>query len=288
MRALMIPHIKALEAAYQLHFYLCFRTHYLRPIFSATQDSSFFGEVLSEVCGRENYHLLETEIAPENLRLLLSLKPDQTVSRAVNMLKGNLSRQFNLKFPGRLQKHTANSLWAKGYFARSSGKVNLDRAREYVASQIPHHGYQGEWTQRLRYQNPKFKSPAFEFEHCFCLLNYHVVLSTQNRIPLFDEAIAPELFDYVVRVGAKHKFAVDRIGLLPDHMHLLLEAVPGVSIEQCVRAILDNTRHWMTSRYSGVLRQTGAWDVWQPSFYAGTVGEYSTAQITKFLRSSVG
>jgi len=284
----MNPHFRALEAAYQLHCYFCFRTHYLRPIFSSDEDSSFFEDVLSDVCSREDYHLLETEIAPENLRLLLSLKPDQTVSKTVNMLKGNLSRQFNLKFPGRLDEHQSNSLWAKGYFAHSSGKVNLDHARQYVASQIQHHGYQGEWTKKLKYQNPRYKSPAFEFEHCFCLLNYHVVMTTQNRIPVFDEAMTPRLFDYIVKVGAKHKFAIDRIGLLPDHMHVILEAVPSVSIEECVRAILENTRHWMTTRYSGVLKQTGAWDVWQPSYYAGTVGEYSTAQVKEFLRGRVG
>jgi putative transposase len=111
------------------------------------------------------------------------------------------------------------------------------------------------------------------------------VFATQNRIPLFDEAIAPGLFDYIVAVGKKHDFAVDRIGLLPDHLHMIIEGIPSTSIEDYALSILNNTSHWMTQKYSGVLRETNAWNVWQPSFYAGTVGEYTTSQVSKFLRN---
>ena len=48
-----------------------------------------------------------------------------------------------------------------------------------------------------------------------------LVLVTKFRAPLFDKAIAPGLFDYVLAVGRKHGFAVDRMSLLPDHMCLL-------------------------------------------------------------------
>ena len=87
-------------------------------------------------------------------------------------------------------------------------------------------------------------------------------------------------------VGRKHGFVVDRVGLLPDHIHLVIEAIPGLSVEDAVLGLLNNTHQWLLKHYSGVLKQTGAWDVWQPSYYAGTVGEYSTAQVKRFLGQS--
>ena len=48
-------------------------------------------------------------------------------------------------------------------------------------------------------------------------------------------------------------------------------------------AITNNTQYWMTKNYGGVLKETGAWNVWQPSYYAGTVGEFTAAQVAKFL-----
>lgn len=276
----MNPHFKALEAAYQLHFYLRLKTRYSKPIF---EDKNFVENVLSEICLREEYHLLKTNISRDHLRLLLSLKPTQPLSQAVRLLKGNLDHRFRLNFPSVLERSSLKSPLAKGYFAISSGKVNLDAARGYVDNQVSHHGYKGNRTKALKYKNPSYKSPAFQFDHCFCLLRYHIVLATHRRLPLFDESIAPQLFKYVISIGTKHLFSIDRIGLLPDHMHVVLEAVPSVSVEQFVQAIMENTRYWLTTKYDGVLRQFEAWDVWESSYYAGTVGEYSTAQVKRFL-----
>ena len=283
---MLTPHFRALDCAYQLHFYLCLKTRYLKPLFITDDHHALVGSVLDDVCAREQYHLLKTEVSPDHLRLLLSLKPDQKVSQAVKMLKGNLSREFGSAFAFDLERHRTKTLWARGYFARSAGKVNLDAARKYVETQASHHGYGGTWAEALKFRNFAFKSPAFDLAHCLCKLDYHLVLVTEHRKALFDEAIAPGLFNYVMSIGDKHGFVIDRIGLLPDHMHLILEAMPSVSIDECALAILNNTRYWMEKHYSGVLKQTRGWDVWHPSFYAGTVGDYSTAQVKRFLGGS--
>jgi putative transposase len=129
-----LPPFKALEAAYQLHFYLGFKTHYLRPLLRTAEQRELVSNVLKDVCAREKYHLLETAVTNDYLRLLVSLNPEQTVSRTVRMLKGNLSRQFGVAFPDELERQTTRTLWAKGYFARSSGKVSLNAARDYGES----------------------------------------------------------------------------------------------------------------------------------------------------------
>src|SRR5947208_1173277 len=139
-----------------------------------------------------------------HLRLLLSLTPEQTISRAVKMLKGNLSRQFGRAFPDRLKRHQSRTPLAEGYFARSSGKVNLDLARKYLDAQTSHHGYKGAWTKPLKYRNPVFKYPAFQLPHSVCMLDYHLVFVTKSRTAVFHETIAPQLFQYVMAVGRKH------------------------------------------------------------------------------------
>lgn len=280
------PPFSQLESAYQLHYYLCFKTHYLREALVGNTEQELVNIAAEAVCNKEGYHLLETKVEPAYVRLLLSLKPDQSVSRAVQRLKGNISRQFSATFATRLPELRMPTLWARGYFARSSGKVNLETVRNYVDSQIAHHGYRGAWTEALRYKNPQFKSPAFSLAHCLTILQYHLVLVTDFRIPIFDEVIAPKLFDYVIAIGEKRGFAVDRMTVLPDHIHLLIEALPSLAIGDCALSLVNDTRHWMEKKYWGVLKQANAWDVWRPSFYAGTVGEYTTAQVRRFLSES--
>ncbi len=277
------PHFQYLESAYQLHFYLCLKTHYLRPLFAGPELQATIADIAAEVSQRHGYHLLDSKCSMDHLRLLLSLKPEHTVSRAVQILKGNVSRQYSLAYANLLKLHHTKTPWAEGYFARSSGKADLETVRHYVAQQATHHGYRGEWTSALNYRNPRFRSPAFRFDHCICILNYQVVLVTKYRTPVFDERIAPNLFAYILTIGNKRGFAIDRMGLAPDHIHLVLEARPDVSIGSCVLSLVNNTQRWMEKHYCGVLKETKCWDVWQPSFYAGTVGEYSTAQIRQFL-----
>jgi len=139
-----LPPFKALEVAYQLHFYLGFKTHHLRPLLRTAGQRALVSSVLEDVCAREQYHLLETSITDDYLRLLVSLNPEQTVSNTVRMLKGNLSRSFGLTSRDELERQKAKTLWAKGYFARTSGKVNVKAAQNYVETQLNHHGYSGE------------------------------------------------------------------------------------------------------------------------------------------------
>jgi putative transposase len=275
-----------LESAYQLHYYLCFKTHYLREVLVGKTEQELVNIAAEAVATREGYHLLDTKVEPAYTRLLLSLKPDQAISQAVQRLKGNISRQFSATFATRLSDLRMPTLWSRGYFARSTGKVNLDVVRSYVDSQITHHGYRGSWTQALRYRNPGFESPAFTLTHCLTILQYHLVLVTDFRIPIFDEVIAPKLFDYVIAIGKKRGFAVERMTVLPDHVHLLIEALPSLAIGDCALSLMNNTRQWMEKKYWGVLKQANAWDVWRPSFYVGTVGEYTTAQVRRFLSES--
>lgn len=138
------PHFRHLESAYQLHFYLCFKTRYLRPLFRGSEFSIFLGNVVEDVSTRHGYHLLEVQSSPDHLRLLLSLKPEQALSRVVQMFKGNLSRQFGLVYPDVLKKYQLSSPLAAGYFGRSAGKADLETVRRYVAQQAAHHGYRGE------------------------------------------------------------------------------------------------------------------------------------------------
>ena len=72
---------------------MCFNTHYLREALAGKTEQELVNIAAEAVCNIEGYHLLKTNVEPTYVRLLLSLKPDQSVSRAVQRLKGNISRQ---------------------------------------------------------------------------------------------------------------------------------------------------------------------------------------------------
>src|SRR5262249_44683523 len=237
------PNYTNLEAAYQLHFYLCFKTRRLQPVLAKQGVSDLLRGVVADVCDRQQYHVLDLAVSSDHLRLLISLKPEHAVSQVVKMLKGNIARAMGRRLP------KADSGLARGYFARSSGRVDLDTVKGYVSKQVSHHGYRGDWTKALEYMNPGFISPAFQHSHSVSLLSYHLVLVTRGRVAVFDDTIAPRLFKYIVAIGQKRGFAVERMSLLPDHIHLVFEAKPDITITELALALTNNTAHWMGKHY---------------------------------------
>jgi REP element-mobilizing transposase RayT len=159
---------KSLTWAYQLHYYLCFRTHRRRQCFLSKE--SFLKDLITEVCGRHEYHLLECQPHPDQLRSLISLRPSQCVAKTIQTIKTNSSREWNRRFD--LQP----PLWARGYLARSVGQIRMNAVREYLDQQSSHHGYDSRLlppVYRYRAKDPvslTASHASFDLNHHSCCL----------------------------------------------------------------------------------------------------------------------
>jgi len=128
--AMFLTPFETLTWAYQLHYYICFRTHRRRQVLP-----SILKELISEICDRHAYHLLECKSYPAQLRLLVSLRPHQSIAKVIQTIKSNSSRELKIR----------PRLWARGYFAQSAGKVRISAVRKYLEQQSAHHGYDLRW-----------------------------------------------------------------------------------------------------------------------------------------------
>jgi REP element-mobilizing transposase RayT len=100
--------------AYQLHYYLCFRTHRRKQIFTSTDVQNKLAGLISEIATNHDYHLLDHHTYPNQLRCMLSLRPSHAVAKVVQILKCNSARELSFSIP----------LWASGYAARSTGRAD--------------------------------------------------------------------------------------------------------------------------------------------------------------------
>jgi len=271
-----------IHCAYQLHYHFCFQTKFRRPIFSAPEHAECLAQTLSSICERNNYHLLEQRTDQRMFYCLLSLRPEHTISDVARTSKTNLSREFNTRFAALASSFKQNALWSRGYFVRSVGKASRKAAEMYIHNQAEHHGTRSEKSIEItRWIN--LQQPNLSVLHATFDLSYHVVLVTAGRRDVFDEDIAPALFKTVAEHAEEGGFYVERMSLLPDHIHLLIRITPSHRVKECVIAIMNHSWQFMADRYQGVLKNTGAYDLWESSCYIGTVGEATTAQIKNFL-----
>lgn len=270
---------KAPNAAYQLHYYICLRTKRNRPILTPSVHRSI-EEHLNAICDRSRFHLLNSKLRENQIRLLLSLRPEHCVADLVKRIRGNLSRLLCLEYsalePGKL--------WSRGYFAKSTGKIDNAIIAKYIANQAKHHGYEGGSGSLIcGYDEPGTPTALWFHNHATFNLMHHIVLDTQRHSHVFDDVTGSALINYWLRVAEKKGFQIVQIRVLPNHSHLRVRLMPAMSSLECVLALMNNSWAMMNQRYWGVLKQTDAWNVWEPSFYAATIGNLKTSQLKAYL-----
>jgi len=267
---MFFPHVTSLRWAFQLHYYLCFRTHRRRPLVTSCLD-----ELVTEICNRHGYHLLECQSHPDHVRTILSLKPADAVAKVIQTIKTNSSRELPMTKP----------VWARGYLARSLGRMRLDAVEHYLDQQAKHHGYES------RVLPPVYRYCASQQRelcsaHTSFDLSHHLVFATRKRTGVFTSQIGRALTEYWLKVAAAREFAIDRVSVVPDHVHLIARILPKMSIEECALSLLNNGQHFMGKHYPQVLVQGGLDQLWEATAYAGTCGKFTTALIKSWLRGS--
>ncbi len=77
--------------------------------------------------------ILEMEIMPDHVHLLIDVDPQFGVHRAVKRFKGATSRYLRLEFPE--LKSRLPSLWTNSYFVSTVGGATLDTIKMYIQNQ---------------------------------------------------------------------------------------------------------------------------------------------------------
>ena len=79
------------------------------------------------------YKVIEMEIMPDRVHLLLDLKPRIDVIRCVNLIKGYTSHILRNEFPELRRK--IPTLWTRSKFIASVGAVTLEVVEKYIEEQ---------------------------------------------------------------------------------------------------------------------------------------------------------
>jgi REP-associated tyrosine transposase len=268
--------LNTISWAYQLHYYLCFRTRRCRSVFIAAEHVEALDAALREICERHDYHLLQSKVYPDHMRCLLSLRPAQAISKVIQTIKANSARILGAQYA------LTSPLWGRGFLARSVGRVRLSVVKEYISGQAEHHGYD----KRVRPPVSRYndgEQATLTAEHASFDLNHHLVFATRYRRGVFDSALGESLIQYWRRVASARGFAIDRVTIVPDHMHLLVRIAPKMSIEECALSLVNNGQHFVGRHAPEALIQAKIEQLWQASAYAGTTGKVTTALVKAFL-----
>ena len=115
---------------------IVFAPKYRRKVFFYEKRAAI-REIIKTLCDWKGVEIIEGEICPDHVHLLLAIPPKTPVSTFIGYLKGKSSlmlfqRYVNMKFTYRNRE-----FWCKGYYIDTVGK-NTKAIKEYIANQLKH------------------------------------------------------------------------------------------------------------------------------------------------------
>jgi putative transposase len=93
-------------------------------------------EILQEVATEKKATILEIEIMPDQVHLLVSVDPQFGIHKLIKFMKGRSSRYLRLEFPW--LKKRLPTLWTNSYFVATVGGATLDIIKKYIEEQKNH------------------------------------------------------------------------------------------------------------------------------------------------------
>ena len=81
--------------------------------------------------------------------------------------------------------------------------------------------------------------------HTFTKHHFHIVFSTKKRQKLIAKDIRPQLWSYMAGICRNTGILALAIGGIDDHVHLLVELKPDMTVAKAVNVLKSNSSSWM-------------------------------------------
>lgn len=90
-------------------------------------------QIITQVCEEQQAEILQMEIMPDHVHLLVECDPHFGIHRLVRLLKGRSSRLLRQEFP--VLKRKLPTLWTNSYFVATVGGAPLSVIKQYIENQ---------------------------------------------------------------------------------------------------------------------------------------------------------
>ena len=115
-------------------YHIVFAPKYRRKVFYAEKRVEI-GEILRQLCKWYGVNLIEGEVCPDHIHILVEIPPKHAVSSFMGYLKGKSSIMIYNKWGNMKFKYRNRSFWCRGYYVDTVGK-NTQKIKEYIANQL--------------------------------------------------------------------------------------------------------------------------------------------------------
>ena len=129
----MMSYRKTAHSVYDLKYHLVWTTKYRKPVLHG-EIAVRVRELIRQTCATMEVYILSGHVSSDHIHLLVSVPPQIAVSDLVQRLKGRSSRRLQEEFGELKRQYWGRHMWARGYFAVSTGNVTDEIIKQYIES----------------------------------------------------------------------------------------------------------------------------------------------------------
>ena len=107
---------------------------YLRRKVFYKEKRRAIGMILRKLCEWKGVHIIEAEVCPDHIHMLVEIPPKIAVASFMGYLKGKSSLMLYEQFPELKFKYRNREFWCRGYYVDTAGK-NTKKIQEYIQRQ---------------------------------------------------------------------------------------------------------------------------------------------------------
>jgi putative transposase len=117
---------------YSCKYHAVWCPKYRRPVLVNGVDSRL-KTIVAEVVAETRSELIELEVMPDHVHLLVEVDPQFGIHKLVKMIKGRSSRLIRDEFPA--LRSRLPTLWTNSYFVSTVGGSPLAVVKQYIENQ---------------------------------------------------------------------------------------------------------------------------------------------------------
>lgn len=92
-------------------------------------------ELFYQACEINHWYIHELKIMTDHIHMLIQIRPKESLSTVVQILKGGSSRKIRDEYPELEEFLWGDSFWCDGYFAETVGHMDEESLRKYIVEQ---------------------------------------------------------------------------------------------------------------------------------------------------------
>ena len=115
-------------------YHIVFAPKYLRKVFYGEKRTEI-REILRQLCQWKGVEIVEGEVCPDHIHLLVSIPPKISVSSFMGYLKGKSSLMIFQKYGNMKFAYRNRQFWCRGYYVDTAGK-NTKAIEAYIQNQL--------------------------------------------------------------------------------------------------------------------------------------------------------